>query len=180
MCPFQLGHRLFSLPLPRKQASSKTKVQPGRKTPWLTGAQLPSHQLQQRRPIRRRLLFLAHMQLSKIANRRGGADRDRTDDFQLAKLALSQLSYGPRWLVGLDRFELSTPRLSSVCSNQLSYRPSPLQAPPDLGSTADLQRAEGYPFGPSRLDASPRKANCGLTWLLDGTLAGPPSSLERR
>ena len=27
-------------------------------------------------------------------------------------------------LVGLERFELSTPRLSSVCSNQLSYRPS--------------------------------------------------------
>ena len=27
-------------------------------------------------------------------------------------------------LVGLDRLELSTPRLSSVCSNQLSYRPS--------------------------------------------------------
>jgi hypothetical protein len=26
-------------------------------------------------------------------------------------------------VVGLDRFELSTPRLSSVCSNQLSYRP---------------------------------------------------------
>ncbi len=69
----------------------------------------------------------------------------------------------PRWLVGLDRFELSTPRLSSVCSNQLSYRPSPLQAPPDSGSTADLQRAEGCPFGPSRLDASPRKANCDLT-----------------
>ena len=53
--------------------------------------------------------LLAHMQLSKIANRRGGADgiapagrvggadRDRTDDFQLAKLALSQLSYGPVW-----------------------------------------------------------------------------------
>src|SRR3954463_13014541 len=89
---------------------------------------------------------------------RGGADRDRTDDIQLAKLALSQLSYGPirsggrlrlppvppasaareprgtssaakkrracRY-VGLDRFELSTPRLSSVCSNQLSYRPLP-------------------------------------------------------
>ena len=29
-----------------------------------------------------------------------------------------------RWLVvGLSRFELLTPRLSSVCSNQLSYRP---------------------------------------------------------
>lgn len=27
-------------------------------------------------------------------------------------------------MVGLDRLELSTPRLSSVCSNQLSYRPS--------------------------------------------------------
>ena len=78
----------------------------------------------------------------------GGADRDRTDDIQLAKLALSQLSYGPGHspgdtnrgcrriiisptgrgvarVVGLDRFELSTPRLSSVCSNQLSYRPHP-------------------------------------------------------
>ena len=30
--------RLFSSPLPRKQASSKTKVQPGRKTPRLIGA----------------------------------------------------------------------------------------------------------------------------------------------
>ena len=27
------------------------------------------------------------------------------------------------WLVGLGRFELPTPRLSSVCSDQLSYRP---------------------------------------------------------
>ena len=69
----------------------------------------------------------------------GGADRDRTDDLRLAKPPLSQLSYSPdsrhRWrrasdvsepssMVGLDRFELSTPRLSSVCSNQLSYRPS--------------------------------------------------------
>ncbi len=64
----------------------------------------------------------------------GGASRDRTDDIQLAKLALSQLSYGPfqqtgrnkqpqSRLVGLTRFELVTPRLSSVCSNQLSYRP---------------------------------------------------------
>jgi hypothetical protein len=31
---------------------------------------------------------------------------------------------GFRSVVGLERFELSTPRLSSVCSNQLSYRPS--------------------------------------------------------
>jgi hypothetical protein len=31
---------------------------------------------------------------------RGGADRDRTDDIQLAKLALSQLSYSPIWKFG--------------------------------------------------------------------------------
>ena len=40
----------------------------------------------------------------------------------------------PLKLVGLSRFELLTPRLSSVCSNQLSYRPSkPKRAtgPPD-------------------------------------------------
>ena len=31
----------------------------------------------------------------------GGADRDRTDDLKLAKLALSQLSYGP-WVRLID------------------------------------------------------------------------------
>ena len=31
-------------------------------------------------------------------------------------------------LMGLTRFELVTPRLSSVCSNQLSYRPPAIQA----------------------------------------------------
>ena len=62
----------------------------------------------------------------------GGARRDRTDDLKLAKLALSQLSYGPVYLdvwsslklVGLSGFEPLTSRLSGVCSNQLSYRPS--------------------------------------------------------
>ena len=63
----------------------------------------------------------------------GGAGRDRTDDLKLAKLALSQLSYGPdplpirtalqRKMVGLGRLELPTSRLSSARSNQLSYRP---------------------------------------------------------
>ena len=33
-------------------------------------------------------------------------------------------------LVGLDRIELSTPRLSSACSSQLSYRPSRLLSQP--------------------------------------------------
>ncbi len=30
-----------------------------------------------------------------LAAKAGGASRDRTDDLKLAKLALSQLSYGP-------------------------------------------------------------------------------------
>ena len=58
----------------------------------------------------------------------GGANRDRTDDLKLAKLALSQLSYGPvvveiGCLVGLGRLELPTSRLSGVRSNHLSYEP---------------------------------------------------------
>jgi hypothetical protein len=52
----------------------------------------------------------------------GGGERDRTDDPLLAKQVLSQLSYAPE-LVGLVGLEPTTPRLSSVCSNQLSYRP---------------------------------------------------------
>ena len=70
----------------------------------------------------------------------GGGERARTDDLLRARQALSQLSYTPvylyhmafyvsgsvnagHFLVGLDRFELSTSRLSGVRSNQLSYRP---------------------------------------------------------
>ena len=50
-----------------------------------------------------------------------GADRSRTDDIQLAKLALYQLSYSPNKRVaekrvGLDGFEPSTSRLSGVRS----------------------------------------------------------------
>jgi hypothetical protein len=68
---------------------------------------------------------------SKLSpSRIGGGERDRTDDLLLAKQALSQLSYTPdhdfhhhKSLVGLVGLEPTTPRLSSVCSNQLSYRP---------------------------------------------------------
>lgn len=57
--------------------------------------------------------------------RSGGAGRDRTDDLKLAKLPLSQLSYGPiRTMVGPGRLELPTSRLSGVRSNHLSYGPS--------------------------------------------------------
>lgn len=56
-------------------------------------------------------------------NRVGGAGRDRTDDLRLAKAALPQLSYSPKWVVGLSGFEPLTSRLSAVRSSQLSYRP---------------------------------------------------------
>ena len=35
------------------------------------------------------------MAISFASRKDGGANRDRTDDLKLAKLALSQLSYGP-------------------------------------------------------------------------------------
>ncbi len=42
------------------------------------------------------------------------------------RLACAGQASAERRLVGLSRFELLTPRLSSVCSNQLSYRPDML------------------------------------------------------
>jgi hypothetical protein len=98
--------------------------------------QSPPHDGNDHRPaLPGRIGFL--FALSTRQGRVGGARRDRTDDLKLAKLALSQLSYGPNpqihqtsscetapdALVGLERFELSTSRLSSARSNQLSYRP---------------------------------------------------------
>ena len=59
-----------------------------------------------------------------------GGDRIRTDDLLRARQLLSQLSYAPGQaldtdiLVGLERFELSTSRLSGVRSNRLSYSPT--------------------------------------------------------
>jgi hypothetical protein len=73
--------------------------------------------------------------------RSGGGKEIRTPDFQLAKLALYQLSYTPAWarscskMVGLSGLEPLTSRLSGVCSNHLSYKPVSRLAPrgPCLG-----------------------------------------------
>ena len=100
-----------------------------------------------------KLVFLQKTNaVSLNTNRFGGAERDRTADPLLAKQVLSQLSYSPissiaqdtsrvrqqsastaipssqtiihiKQMVGPGRLELPTPRLSSVCSNQLSYGP---------------------------------------------------------
>ena len=99
----------------------------------------------------------------------GGARRDRTDDLKLAKLPLSQLSYGPCFihmnsptrheagslrtsldLVGLGRLELPTSRLSSARSNQLSYKPGTqgfTPAPKPLAQCCDLERKRNVDGG---------------------------------
>ena len=57
------------------------------------------------------LFFLTHGHLFSAAAKRnraagktknGGARRDRTDDLKLAKLPLSQLSYGPKTVLYLN------------------------------------------------------------------------------
>ena len=45
-------------------------------------------------------------------------------EFQIRDLTANLTNILRSLMVGLDRVELSTPRLSSACSNQLSYRPS--------------------------------------------------------
>ena len=54
------------------------------------------------RRVRRAQAFVSSL-CSRTKARRGGADRDRTDDLKLAKLPLSQLSYGPVWFLARDQ-----------------------------------------------------------------------------
>ena len=96
----------------------------------------------------------------------GGADRDRTDDLKLAKLALSQLSYGPDhnlWLqmVGPGRVERPTSRLSGVRSNHLSYEPDYTRATsPRQSHTPAPSHALAWDLR-SGIDGKNRKGNEG-------------------
>ena len=69
-------------------------------------------------------------------------------------------------MVGLSRFELLTPRLSSVCSNQLSYRPSFLK--PALHRNAAVSLPPSWNLSKNR-PAPPR-----------GRPGPIPSKLDRR
>jgi hypothetical protein len=74
--------------------------------------------------------------------------------------AISTLLFGFSWqVVGLSRFELLTPRLSSVCSNQLSYRPG-FHEPFGLSKNAACISG-GFPRTPvlSKLDRALKSQN---------------------
>src|SRR5262245_51590281 len=78
-------------------------------------------------------------------------------------------------VVGLERFELSTSRLSSARSNHLSYRPGKRGGRPneERETKAAASRKRGL-TGPSRvLSAGKERSPCGPR-------ASFPASLERR
>ena len=60
----------------------------------------------------------------------GRKRKESANDHRTLHIYQTTLSSGK--MVGLSRFELLTPRLSSVCSNQLSYRPS--SPPPQIAA----------------------------------------------
>ena len=71
---------------------------------------------------RQQLPTARHYAISSLLWLPAFALRAMAPTFEFAHLAC-QPKLAERRLVGLSRFELLTPRLSSVCSNQLSYRP---------------------------------------------------------
>ena len=95
-------------------------------------------------------------------------------------------------VVGPDRFELSTPRLSSVCSNQLSYGPSPAAAVRDLrvrrnwarkSSSAGLEGEKRNGDGGGPLNALTRETRGACSRRSRGSACADiqsKSSLERR
>ena len=106
-----------------------------------------------------------------------GADRSRTDDIQLAKLALYHLSYSPNKrspdsVVGPGGFEPPTSRLSGVRSSQLSYGPKQPDRLRRLPHEA-FQRTES--LGPWKLNSKPDFENGSSL-----SLESPPANLPAR
>src|SRR5258708_4736376 len=79
---------------------------------------------------------LRRTNLPGFAAKVGGADRDRTDDLKLAKLALSQLSYGPR-----NRFNLAC-QAEAAGGSPSSPQRAPTRQPSLLRSTGWWARDE--------------------------------------
>ena len=71
----------------------------------------------------------------QLTNSNASVSREASAEYRartvppVANQALLPAELFPGKMVGLSRFELLTPRLSSVCSNQLSYRPSRTLSP---------------------------------------------------
>ena len=83
----------------------------------------------------------------------------------------SPIVHSMREVVGLTRFELVTPRLSSVCSNQLSYRPLVLTQALTLSIKEPLRSLGPIP---SKLDRRAKPTNHLVTCQIDlqDSLAG--------
>jgi hypothetical protein len=87
----------------------------------------PPARLRSLRELRRALLRLRSASLwlrhAKPKAKRGGADRDRTDDLMLAKHVLSQLSYSPEFCSIAAKFAASKPRFCGAKTGRLHCSP---------------------------------------------------------
>jgi len=85
---------------------------------------------------------------------------------------LSRRSQLPRDLVGLERFELSTSRLSSARSNQLSYRPGKRGGRPneERETKAAVSRKRGFDKPHVSLSAGKERNREGFRTLVPGIL----------
>jgi hypothetical protein len=92
----------------------------------------------------------------------GGADRDRTDDLKLAKLALSQLSYGP----GFEKWTGAANRSCAyVVTTGLPSRSSRTHQPAfGYGAAASSRFASGGWWARDELNVRPHAYQaCALT-----------------
>ena len=81
-------------------------------------------------------------------------------------------------MVGLSRFELLTPRLSSVCSNQLSYRPR-LRLGSGARRSAPGAKADQTPVL-SKLDRTCSPNPCRTRSIVDRTSGSRPRPFSRK